>query len=221
MTHVRLASFIVIAATALASVPAHAGPGIAKTLDLAQGFAPQKDKQTAVGCLTSLTVGGKTLSADIQTKDPSTLTSATPTPQACVAVLQMVEWDTSVTGTFRFSGQVSAANKQAVAALLLTKPTNGEVKFQLTVSEYDPVAKVYFRSISSAAVLSGNLVTSGLDIASEASPEVASPVNYTLSVGVVPAPVARTITLATSNGAKLQKAWGRAVVRPTQSASGG
>jgi hypothetical protein len=210
MTQLRFAAATLFSTAALlVALPAHAA-AFNKALDVYQGFNFRTDKHTSIGCVTTLTLGGAPLAADLQFTDPtSPATKRSVIP--CVAVMSSVSWEGSVSGALQVAGQVSTANQQKVNLSVMSGITSSSVTLQMVVYEYDPMAKVYFKSLSSAAPLNGNLEKAGTDVnlavASDPSTEVASPRNFSLQFGVVPAG-AQQITLAASNVAKVVKAWG-------------
>ncbi|RKH11392.1 hypothetical protein D7Y13_20525 [Corallococcus praedator] len=186
-------------------------PQFSRNLDVYQGFNFKKDKQTPVGYITALTIGGVALKADQETiKDPENPDAAI--ADKVVAVLNHYLWDTGVTDAMYFSGQVSVANKQAVAEMLLGKFSNIEVVIKYVVYEYDPIGKKYFKSNFLDAEIKGLLEKNGdelnMSVADNESREVQSPKNYTFNIGVKPQALEQSLNLATSSTKKLAKKWG-------------
>ncbi|RYZ40736.1 MAG: hypothetical protein EOO71_14840 [Myxococcaceae bacterium] len=186
-------------------------PQFSRNLDVYQGFNFKKDKQTPVGYITALTIGGVALKADQETiKDPENPDAAI--ADKVVAVLNHYLWDTGVTDAMYFSGQVSVANKQAVAEMLLGKFSNIEVVIKYVVYEYDPIGKKYFKSNFLDAEIKGLLEKNGdelnMSVADNESREVQSPKNYTFTLGVKPQALEQSLNLATSSTKKLAKKWG-------------
>ncbi|RKH56476.1 hypothetical protein [Corallococcus llansteffanensis] len=186
-------------------------PQFSRNLDVYQGFNFKKDKQTPVGYITALTIGGVALKADQETiKDPENPDAAI--ADKVVAVLNHYLWDTGVTDAMYFSGQVSVANKQAVAEMLLGKFSNIEVVIKYVVYEYDPLGKKYFKSNFLDAEIKGLLEKNGdelnMSVADNESREVQSPKNYTFQIGVKPQALEQSLNLATSSTKKLAKKWG-------------
>ncbi|RKH08449.1 hypothetical protein D7V97_19395 [Corallococcus sp. CA053C] len=186
-------------------------PQFSRNLDVYQGFNFKKDKQTPVGYITALTIGGVALKADQETiKDPENPDAAI--ADKVVAVLNHYLWDTGVTDAMYFSGQVSVANKQAVAEMLLGKFSNIEVVIKYVVYEYDPIGKKYFKSNFLDAEIKGLLEKNGdelnMSVADNESREVQSPKNYTFQIGVKPQALEQSLNLATSSTKKLAKKWG-------------
>lgn len=184
-------------------------PEYRRLLDVYQGYNFKGDKQTPVGFITKLHVGGSALSADQRSKDPTNPT----VDLDVVAVLSDVLWQTSVTDAVYLSGQLSTVNRQAVALLTYNTLVNIEVVFQFTVFDYDPVAKRYVRTFHcNGADMRGLLEKRGdelnLSVADDASTEVQSPENYSFNIGIKPQPDAQTLHLATGDQKNFVKAWG-------------
>ncbi|MBJ6765241.1 hypothetical protein DRW03_28735 [Corallococcus sp. H22C18031201] len=186
-------------------------PQFSRNLDVYQGFNFKKDKQTPVGYITAVTIGGVALTADQETiKDPENPEQAI--ADKVVAVLNHYLWETGITDAMYFSGQVSTANKQKIAEMLLGKFSNIEVVFKYVVYEYDPLGKKYFKSNFLDAELKGLLEKNGDDlnmaVADNPSSEVQSPKNYTFQIGIKPQTLEQSLNLATSSTKKLAKKWG-------------
>lgn len=187
-------------------------PNITKACSLYQGFNFKKDQQHTVGFIVSMKIGDTTLTADIAVKDPLNPT----TDLKVVAVLNDASWDVGPTDAIYYSGQISTANRQNVAMLVMSDLTKIEVLFKFAVYEYDPLQKKYFKCFDKDdAELKGLVEKSGnnlsLAVAEAASAEVQSPENYSMQVGIKPQPTAQTIHIATGEGKNVVKAWGIAV----------
>ncbi|MDI3286925.1 hypothetical protein [Polyangium sp. 15x6] len=186
-------------------------PEFRKVLDVYQGFNYKKDKQTAVGFITSIKVGDTTLTADLTCKNPMNPTE----DLAVVAVLRDILWETGVTDAVYLTGQVSATNKQNIALLIYTSMTNVLVTFQFSVYEYDPVQKEYYLCFhSNSTDMNGILEKRGdelnLSVADDASGEVQSPINFTFNTGIKPQPSAQSLQVAVGKGKNFAKLWGLA-----------
>ena len=186
-------------------------PQYAKSLDVYQGFNFKKDKQTPVGYITKLVVGDVELTADQATiKDPEQ--PGSDFGSKVVGVLSHYLWETGTTDAMYLSAQISTANKQALAAKLLTDWTNMEVTFSYVVYEYDPREKKYFKSNHADAELKGILEKNGNDlnltVADDPSREVQSPENFTLQVGIKPQTQEQVVHMATGLNKNLSKQWG-------------
>ncbi len=187
-------------------------PEFRKVLDVYQGYNFKKDKQTAVGFITKLNIGTTTLTADQTCKDPTNPDS----DLNVVAVLSDVLWETGVTDGVYFSGQLSVANRQAVAQLAYLSLGDISALFQFTVYEFDPLAKKYFGCFHSGGTDMKGLVEKrgddlNLSVADGASAEVQSPENYAFNVGIKPQPLTQGLQLAVADTKKFSKLWGLAV----------
>lgn len=187
-------------------------PEFRRSLDVYQGYNYKKDKQTPVGFITKLKVGTTDLTADQKCKDPMNPTNEL----AVVAVLNGVLWEVGVTDAVYFSGQISTANKQNVALMVINELTNIEAVFQFSIYDYDPLQKAYFLSFQSNNTDMNGLVEKrgedlNISIADDASTEVQSPENYAFTIGVKPQPSAQALHLATGTNKNFVKSWGLAV----------
>lgn len=183
-------------------------PTFARSLDVYQGFNFRKDKQTNIGFINSIKIGTVTLATDIVAKDPMAPT----TDLSVVAVISDFVWGSGTTDGLYINGQICIANKQSVAVLLFSDLSNVTVEVQLTIYEYDPLAKKYFKSFSSEAVLKGLVEKQGdelaLNTADEPSAEVQSPKNFAFSIGIKPEPLEQSITLGFADTKNVVKQWG-------------
>jgi hypothetical protein len=180
-----------------------------KSCDIKQGFDFKKDIQTPVGFLTSLTIGGVALKADLTVKDPMTPANDLPV----VAVLSGAMWELGPTDTLYYTGQVSVANKQATQQLLYADLSKVDVVLAFSVYAYDPIQKAYFQCLlPTSNPLNGLVEKTGTDlnmsVADDFSSEVQSPENYAFQIGVKPQPSAQQVTVATSFSVKVVKPWG-------------
>ncbi|NTX03925.1 hypothetical protein HUA74_14760 [Myxococcus sp. CA051A] len=186
-------------------------PQFARDLDVYQGFNFKKDKQTPVGFITSITVGGIVLVADQETiADPEQPDKALATK--CVGVLNSYLWETGVTDALYLSAQISTANKQKIAEMLLGTFSNIEVVMKYVIYEYDPLAKKYFKSNFVDADLNGLLEKNGdrlnINVADNESREVQSPKNFTFQIGVKPKTLEQSINVAAASSKNIVKKWG-------------
>jgi len=187
-------------------------PQFARSMDIYQGFNFKKDKQTPVGFVTQLTLGGElTLEPDqLSIKDPMQPTAEL--EDKVVGVLSHYLWETGTTDAMYLSMQISVANKTKLAAKLLTDWTSMDVTFSYVVYEYDPVQKKYFKSNWTEPELKGILEKNGNDlnltVADDPSTEVQSPKNFTLQIGIKPQTEEQTVNMATGDGFNLTKIWG-------------
>lgn len=186
-------------------------PQFSRSLDVYQGFNFKKDKQSSVGYITKLKLGDIELTADQETiKDPEQPDKAL--SAKVVGVLNHFLWETGVTDAMYLSAQISTANKQILSAALMGTWANVNVEFQYTVYEYDPLAKKYFKSSFTDAVLKGILEKNGpdlnLSVADDESREVQSPKNFVCQVGIKPQTSEQSVNLATGSGKNIVKQWG-------------
>lgn len=186
-------------------------PQFSRALDVYQGFNFKKDKQTPVGYILSIKIGDQDLTADQETiKDPEQPDNAL--SDKVVAVLNHYLWETGVTDAMYFSGQVSTANKQKIAEMILGSFANIEIAFKYVVYEYDPLQKKYFKSNFVDATLTGLLEKSGDDlnisVADDASTDVQSPKNFTFQIGIKPKTLEQSVNLATAASKNIVKKWG-------------
>ncbi|WP_224360580.1 hypothetical protein [Hyalangium versicolor] len=186
-------------------------PQFSRSLDVYQGFNFKKDKQAPVGFITKMKLGDIELKADQETiKDPEQPDKAL--AAKVVGVLNHFLWETGVTDAMYLSSQISTANKQILSAALMGTWANVNVEIQYVVYEYDPLAKKYFKSSFTDAVLKGILEKNGddlnLSVADDPSHEVQSPKNYVCQVGVKPQTLEQSVNLATGSGKNIVKQWG-------------
>ncbi len=183
-----------------------------RNLDIYQGYNYKKDKQTPVGYITSLTVGGTALTADQTCKDPTNPS----TDLAAVAVLSNAAWDLGVTDSVDFMGQISPSNKQTLAGLIINDLTSVEIVFQFSVYDYDIVAKTYYLAFhSNSTDMNGVLDKQGnelrIGVADDPSGEVMSPPNFSLYIGIKPKSSAQALHIATASQKTVAKLWGLAL----------
>jgi hypothetical protein len=187
-------------------------PQFARSLDIYQGFNFKKDKQTPVGYVTKLELGGdlKLEPDQLSIKDP--MQPGVDLGSKVVGVLNHYLWETGITDAMYMSMQVSVGNKTKLAAKLLTDWTSMDVTFAYVVYEYDPVKKKYFKSNWTEPELKGILEKNGddlnLTVADDPSNEVQSPKNFTLQIGIKPQTEEQTVHMATGDGFNLSKLWG-------------
>lgn len=82
-------------------------PQFRRACDVYQGYDYKKDKQTTVGSITALNLGGTDLAVDQTTcKDPTNPA----TDLAVVAIINDVLWELGVTDALYFTAQIATAN---------------------------------------------------------------------------------------------------------------
>lgn len=178
--------------------------------DVVQGFNFKKDRTTAVGFITQMTLGGVQLAADLSVLDPLNPSARL----SVVAVLSHALWDGGPADPIFLSAQVSATNRQRVA-MLQAVPNLPQiaVPFRFAVYAYDTLEKKYFKRMHSDTTdLKGLTTTLGgsnsLSVAEDPATEVMVPVNFSLLVGLAPQAVAQVIGVATSPTKVASRPWG-------------
>lgn len=180
--------------------------------DLSQGFNFEKDKQTLVGHLVSLSIGGVEYPADLTVADP---TGDKDARVKVVGVISSISWEGGYAHGVRIWANVSVVNKASLATALHTQLINMEVDFKFNVYDYDQEAKTYFKAFhTDDTVLKGLLqksVGSGkleIDISNFEGTEVPSPKNFPFYIGIMPQDEEQAMQVAISNESKFAKAWG-------------
>ncbi|MCP3064798.1 hypothetical protein LXT21_39105 [Myxococcus sp. K38C18041901] len=180
-----------------------------RTLDVYHAFNFKKDKQSHIGVVLSMKVGGKELKADLESiKNPEQPTK----DLKVVAVLSKFNWDTGITDPIQLLGQLSLQNRQTLAMLLLGDLTNTEVVFSFAVYQYDAQDKTYFKSCFHKDKLAGVVAKDNevltLRVSDDASELVSSPPNFTFQLAVKPQPKPQQVTIASAPQMKVEKKWG-------------
>jgi len=183
-------------------------PQFARALDVYQGFNHKHDKQTSVGFITELKIGGQVIKADIEAYDPKAKAAL-----KSVAVLNHYLWETGFTDAMYMSGQLTVANKVTLQTMLMQDWKDTTVEFKYVVFEYDPVAKKFFESNKVTATMKGLIEKHGhelnLHVADDHSHEVQSPLNFTFQIGIKPQTTAvQEVHLAGGDGKNVVKKWG-------------
>lgn len=175
-----------------------------------QGFNFHPDAQDYVGHLTTLTIGGVELSANLEVTDP---TDSTGDNVPVVGVISDIYWNGGYADGINLSAQVNVNNKTELAKLQHSDLSNTEVLFSFKIYAYDQAAKKFYLAFhSNDADLEGLVEKHGselnLNIEMDASPEVANPLNFTLTLGVMPKEIAMEAHVAVSDTDKFVKQWG-------------
>lgn len=187
--------------------------------DVVQGFNFEKDRQTLVGHVTALTIGGVKIPVDQALTIPTGTAAsadAVATGVKVVGVISHIHWAGGYSDPVSIQCQISTANRTLVSVLTHTKMVDTTVVFQFVVYAFDPIAKVYYEAFNCGATdMNGLILKSGGDlqlaVATDPSNEVTSPLNYSLYISIVPQPAAQVLKAAVSNTDKFVKAWGVAV----------
>ncbi|GEM_PF-664861 len=175
-----------------------------------QGFNFRPDAQDYVGHLTKLKVAGKELSADLQVTNPEEITGDN---VKVVGVMSQIEWEGGIAEAIHIDCQISTKNKQSIALLQDSDLSDTSVEFQFKVYEYDPEKKKYFMALhSNDTDLKGLIAKNGtsldMHVELDASSEVANPLNFALSIGIMPVDEQQDIHKAVSVDGKYVQSWG-------------
>jgi hypothetical protein len=174
-----------------------------------QGYNFEKDAQITVAHINSIKIGDTAMSSDIGVTNPEDVSASV----KVFGVGSAVSWEGGYADAIYLGAQVSTDNKNKLSTLVHKSMSNTEVEVEFTVYQFDPIAKKYYKAFHCNGVkLKGLIHKSGgqlnMAIDSEAGHEVASPLNYSFQVGVMPQATAQEIHLAVSSTDKLVKAWG-------------
>jgi len=175
-----------------------------------QGFNFRPDAQDYVGHLTTITVAGKEISADLEVTNPEDITGDN---VKVAGVMAQLEWAGGIAEPIHIDCQVSIKNKQTIALLQDSDLSDTSVKFQFKIYEYDPAQKKYFMALhSNDTDLEGLIAKNGTDldmhVELDASAEVGSPINFAFSIGIMPADKKQDIHKAVSVDGKYVQNWG-------------
>lgn len=182
-------------------------PPTSIALSAQQGFDHQKDPQASFGYVTSLTVGTTQLTPDL------TVTDGNLDRSNVVGVLTGVAVSTAAGTPLEFQAQISAENQRVVSLLAHEPLSNTEVTVSLVTYSYDPGAGTYYRSLYSPTALRGQVATTKpggpkvLQVSGEPSGEVTSPVNFAMTLGMVPNGP-QTLMVADSASGATPRQWG-------------
>lgn len=184
------------------------------------GFNFKKDQQDRVGHITSLTLGSKEYAADLQVTVPTAIGGD---KVKVVGVLSDVYWPGGHAHPLIFNFRISTTNKQQTMVLRDTELSDTTVKVKFVVYEYDPNSKKYYTSFhSNEKELTGLINKHGgaldINIDPNPAPDVPSPLNYHVSLGVMPDENEQEVHRAVSTSDKYVKKWG---VTVTGGSSGG
>lgn len=182
------------------------------TLNLQQGFNYQKDNLKPFGFITSLTIDGTALTAELSVKN-------TAAPVMAVGVLESATWTAGLTDPLEFTAAISAQNRVAILALLHKGMSGSTVEIQFVAYSYDPNKKAWYTAFQSGtngvnAVLKGIVEKAGNNVklaVASVPTAVKTPVNYVMTLGVTPAPQTQTTTFCSASGTCVVKKWGVSV----------
>lgn len=176
-----------------------------------QGFNFEKDSQNVVGHLTSLKIGSKEFAKDIEVMDPTAIKDDTKIK--VVGVISGIFWNGGYADPLSVNCQVSTVNKQDAVVLQHSDLSDTAVEYDYVIYDYDPVAKVYFKTFhNNETTLNGLVEKSGgslsLGIEMDQGMEVVSPKNFGFFIGIMPQEEAQVVHYGVSNTGKFTKAWG-------------
>ncbi len=175
-----------------------------------QGFNFYPDAQDYIGHIAALKVAGKEIKADLEVTNPEDITGDN---VKVAGIMSGINWEGGIADPIDISCQVSITNKQELMILQHSDLSDTTVEFQFKVFEYDPIKKKYFPAFNTDDKdLKGLISKSGselhLSIDQDQSTEVMNPLNFALSLGVMPKEEKQDIHMAVSVDGKFVKAWG-------------
>ncbi|MHC4391176.1 MAG: hypothetical protein ACYS22_07645 [Planctomycetota bacterium] len=181
---------------------------ITKECSIEQGYNLEKDNQETIGHLTYLSIGGTPFTADQSVKVPGTAD----TTEKVVSIMSTIEWEGGYARPIVMSGQLSTANKQTMSGFVHGTLSNTEVQFKFAIYEYDPSAKVWFKTLFAEENLVGLVAKEGSElkvvIEDKPSEDVISPQNYKFDLTVMPKELEQSVHFATKSGAPVVLKWG-------------
>ena len=184
-------------------------PHFSRNCSIDQGFNFRKDRTTPVGFITEMKIGTKALATDINVFDPMNPTTAL----KVVSVLSLITWGIGVTDPLEFAGQISVDNRQDITQLAYLDLSNVESLFKFQIYDYDPKEKKYYQCFTCKGTeMKGIIQKDDADLhigcSDDAGTEVKSPLNFGFYIGIVPQPIAQSLTLATADQKNVVKNWG-------------
>lgn len=179
--------------------------------DITQGFKFQKDVQSTVGYLNSLSISGEALQADLAVQNPEDIENEGKLNVA--GVIAGIYWGGGYTDPIHISCNVSNTNKVLLQTLTHKSLSNTDVKMIFTIYDYDPDQKIYYKCMhSDEKELVGLVEKAGgelnVRIEADQAREVVSPKNHSMGIGVMPAETAQEIHVAISSESKFVKQYG-------------
>lgn len=204
--------------------------GYERTLDLEQSFDFRLDRQSAIGFIASLTIGGTQIQPELGMFDPTLLGSATASATAAIGVaasrpsvgaLSQIAWELGDADPIRFEARISARAKQQILLAQYAQKLVIDVTVAWVVYEYDQVTHKYYVAFANSASgnasgspAQGQLLKKGrnleLRVGSGLATEVSTPPNFSLYFAIVPKQqLKQELYLATGPLLRLTKPWGR------------
>jgi hypothetical protein len=183
-------------------------PDIHKTCSVFNAFNFRRDVHESIGHLVELTIGETTFEQDLELHDPEEDGKVT-----VVAPISSISWSGGFSEPVSINFFLSVTNKNEMATLLHTDMKSIEVVFSYDIFDYDPDARVWYKSFhSNDTALNGLLHVQGtqrdLYLDDHPGTEVEQPRNYGVNLGIVPEAEAQEIHLAVSQDKKFVKQWG-------------
>jgi hypothetical protein len=158
--------------------------GVQMSCNIEQGFHLNTENQDPVGHINYLKINGTEIPADFTVTDPENPARKT----KVVGIVKWLMWEGKAGDPVVFAAQVSAGNKDRLAALGKNDLTGTEIEFSFTM--YANVGW-YFKAVSTnGQTLKGTLQTENghllYYISAEPGTIVAMPQNYDFQLGVAP-----------------------------------
>lgn len=193
------------------------------SLNVKNGFAFNSGTHNDVGYITSLSIAGTNLTADLSVTLPPTPTAITTN---VVAVLTAESWGGGASDDLSFSARVSNLNRQVIDELLQGQTLSNypAVSFSFKIYAYDSESGTWFEAFfpDQNGVLIATVPESGgvfdLSVGSSPATDVTSPVNYVLTMGMAPVS-SQTLIDSTSQTISVAKSWGTAISPPSVTTS--
>lgn len=183
---------------------------ISKQCNVFNGFNFRRDLQDKIGHITKLKIADKQLDADFTEGiiDPETEKDV-----KVVGIISGFDWPGGKAEPFSFSFQVSITNKNEIATLIHSEMKSIAVEVAFEIFEYDPDKKKFFKSVHTndvalKALLSVHGGQRDLTLSDEPGYEVQQPLNYEMTMGVVPEDMSQEIHYAVATDKKFVLPWG-------------
>ena len=177
--------------------------------DVSNGFNFVQQDHKIVGYVECLKIGDLVLNKDFNVTNPLNIDQSI----QVFGVISSISWPGGYADPIQFAAQVSLANKQSIAELLLKGISQSDIEFNFCIYEYDDNATSYYKAFSNSnANLKGFIYKSGgefvVSIDLDQSLEVTSPKNYSFNLGVMPGEELQSITRRFSVKDSLLLSWG-------------
>jgi len=178
-------------------------------LDTAQGFTFTPGSRDSIGSLTTATICGTALDADLAVTDPVTNAS---TP--AVGVLTQVQWEETIQAPLSLTFLVSAHNRGVLQQILSRQIANAAVILNFSVYQYaSPTQKYYCAFTPEHPPLSGVISQAGgalfLHLADAPTQVTESLDAYEVILTTGPAAQLQALTVTSSAPGSIAMPWGR------------